>query len=144
MTTTPAVPDTPARRAPVRRVVAAVAALVAFAALVTVAGCAKADDATPEDKTFGYSGTTLNVVSRHHVPTDLVATDSQDVKVTRWFKAEVLGKQRSEWALDGDTLTLEASCSGMANCDARFRVEVPPHITVLRDGRATELTGKAA
>ncbi|MFI6846776.1 hypothetical protein OG535_33450 [Kitasatospora sp. NBC_00085] len=139
MTATPAVPDTP-----VRQVLATVVALVALAALVAVTGCAKADEATPEDKTFGYHGTTLDVVSLHHVPTDPVMADRQDIKVTRWFKTDVIGNQRSSWALDDDTLTLEASCSGIANCDARFRVEVPPHITVLRDGRATELKGDAA
>ncbi|WP_406195644.1 hypothetical protein OH807_07905 [Kitasatospora sp. NBC_01560] len=83
-------------------------------------------------------------MARHEVPTDLVATDRHDVKVIRWFTADVIGKQRSEWVLEGDTLTLEPSCSGFANCDARFRVEVPPHITVLRDGRATELKGSAS
>ncbi|GAA1391350.1 hypothetical protein GCM10009639_21070 [Kitasatospora putterlickiae] len=117
------------------------AALAAAVLLAVVTGCAKAEDATPESTVFGYSGGTLNVVSRHHVPTDLVATDRQDVKVTRWFKADGIARERTSWTLEGDTLTLEASCSGFANCDARFRVEVPPHVTVLRDGRATDLKG---
>ncbi|MEV6979123.1 hypothetical protein, partial [Kitasatospora sp. NPDC093806] len=106
-----------------------------------VAGCARAEDAEPESMVFGFTGGTLNVVSLHDVPTDLVATDRQDVKVTRWFEANVIGRQRSGWTLEGDTLTLEASCSGYADCDARFRVEVPPHVTVLRDGKATDLKG---
>ncbi|MER7705396.1 hypothetical protein ABTX81_21205 [Kitasatospora sp. NPDC097605] len=119
----------------------AVAVAVLLAAL---AGCAKAEDATPESTVFDYSGSTLNVVSRYHVPTDLVAADRQDVKVTRWFKADGIAEERTSWVLEGDTLALEASCSGLANCDARFRVEVPPHVAVLRDGRTTDLKGAGA
>ncbi|MER5350074.1 hypothetical protein ABT093_07055 [Kitasatospora sp. NPDC002551] len=117
------------------------AALALAVLLAAVAGCARAGDAEPESTVFGFGGSTLNVVARHHVPTDLVATDRQDVKVTRWFKADGIGTERTSWSLEGDTLTLVASCSGIANCDARFRVEVPPHVTVLRDGRATDLKG---
>ncbi|MFB6888644.1 hypothetical protein ACFCX4_04925 [Kitasatospora sp. NPDC056327] len=136
------------RRRPVRRRgpsvgrIPAVGALFAATVLLAaVAGCARSGDAEPESTVFGFDGATLNVVARHHVPTDLVAADRQDVKVTRWFKADGIGRERAEWTLEGDTLTLEASCSGFANCDARFRVEVPPHVAVLRDGRATDLKG---
>ncbi|MET8701740.1 hypothetical protein ABZW10_23140 [Kitasatospora sp. NPDC004723] len=109
--------------------------------LTAVAGCAKAGDADPESTVFTFSGSTLNVVALHHVPTDLVAADRQDVKVTRWFKADGIGKERSSWVLEENTLTLEASCSGFANCDARFRVEVPLNTAVLRDGKKTDLKG---
>ncbi|MFF8774872.1 hypothetical protein [Kitasatospora sp. NPDC015120] len=128
-------------RRPRGRLPTVVAALALAVLPAAVAGCARAADATPESTVFGYSGSTLNVVSRYHVPTDLVATDRQDIKVTRWFKADGIAEERTGWELEGDTLTLEASCSGFADCDARFRVEVPPHIAVLRDGRATELKG---
>ncbi|MFJ9948751.1 hypothetical protein [Kitasatospora sp. NPDC091207] len=131
----------PGRRTVGRARPVIVLVLAALAGSVVVTGCASADEAKPEEMTFSYSGSTLDVVSLHHVPTDLVATDRQDIKVTRWFKADVVGTQKSDWSLEGDTLTLEASCSGFANCDARFRVEVPSSVAVLRDGRATDLKG---
>ncbi|WP_380281496.1 hypothetical protein [Kitasatospora purpeofusca] len=145
-TTSPTVPPAgPGRRRRGRSAGRMPVAGAAVAVLLTaVAGCAEAGDATPESTVFGFSGGTLNVVSRHHVPTDLVATDRQDVKVTRWFKADGIGKERTGWTLEDNTLTLEASCSGFANCDARFRVEVPTRTAVLRDGRATDLKGTGA
>ncbi|MFE6868236.1 hypothetical protein ACFVFS_16930 [Kitasatospora sp. NPDC057692] len=150
MAAVPAVPNLrnepapTARRRFAGRVPAAGAAAAAALLLAAVTGCAKAADAKPESTVFGYRGSTLNVVARHHVPADLVAADRQDVKVTRWFKADGIGRERTGWTLEGDTLTLEASCSGFANCDARFRVEVPTHMAVQRDGRATDLKGTGA
>ncbi|MEE1822524.1 hypothetical protein PUR61_10015 [Streptomyces sp. BE20] len=117
-------------------------AVTAVVLLAAVTGCARAEEAEPESTLFGYAGTTLDVVVAHHVPTDLVTADRQDIKVTRWFKADVVGTSTTDWRLEGDTLHLEASCSGLADCDARFRVEVPPHVAVLRDGRATDLKGR--
>ncbi|MFB7474428.1 hypothetical protein [Kitasatospora sp. NPDC056184] len=150
MAAVPAVPNRRNEHAPTARgrfagrMPAAGAAVAATVLLAAVAGCAKAADAEPESAVFGFSGSTLNVVARHQVPTDLVAADRQDVKVTRWFKADGIGRERTSWTLEGDTLTLEASCSGFANCDARFRVEVPAHMAVQRDGRATDLKGAGA
>ncbi|MFF2043643.1 hypothetical protein ACFVVX_24815 [Kitasatospora sp. NPDC058170] len=130
----------PARRS---KTPATALALAALASLAAVTGCATASDATPEEKTFGYGGTTLNVRS-HEVSTDLVATDRQDIKVTRWFDARVVGRKETSWVLSDDTLDLQAGCVGIANCDARFRVEVPRNLTVLRDGRETDLKGGAS
>ncbi|MGW6914612.1 hypothetical protein ACWGB8_12435 [Kitasatospora sp. NPDC054939] len=107
---------------------------------VAVSGCASVSKATPEEKTFSYAGPTLDVRA-HEVATDLVAADRQDIKVTRWFDAKNIGKKEVSWTLDGNTLDLRAGCTGFANCDARFRVEVPRGLTVLRDGRPTDLKG---
>ncbi|MFI9331731.1 hypothetical protein ACIGZJ_29840 [Kitasatospora sp. NPDC052868] len=122
---------------------AAALALAALGSLAAVTGCASASDATPEERTFSYGGATLNVRS-HEVSTDLVATDRQDIKVTRWFDARVLGSKETSWSLSGDNLDLQAGCTGIANCDARYRVEVPRNLTVLRDGRETDLKGGAS
>ncbi len=118
----------------------ALIALVA-AALVPLAGCADANDAKPEEKTFAFTGTSLDVRS-HGAPADLVATDRQDVKVTRWFDTSgKLGDAKESWTLDGGVLELKAGCNGFANCDTKYRIEVPTGVAVLRDGRQTDLKG---
>ncbi|GGQ05815.1 hypothetical protein [Streptosporangium pseudovulgare] len=114
-------------------------ALVAFVAAAALTGCAEASNATPSQTTFPFSGRTLDVRA-HETPTDLVAADRKDIKVTLWF--DVKGTNpTSSWSLDGKTLELRAGCSGWADCSARFRVEVPHGVKVLRDGRKTDLRG---
>ncbi|WP_223167651.1 serine hydrolase domain-containing protein [Nonomuraea sp. SYSU D8015] len=117
-------------------------AIGAIAVLTTVTGCAAYVQAQPEEKTFAFAGRTLDVVA-NGVPTDLVAADREDVKVVRWFDVKS-GAKKTSWVLKGNTLTLKAECLGFANCDARFRVEVPRTVRVLRDGRPTKLRGVAA
>ena len=114
--------------------------LVACGAALVVAGCASTETATPDTTTFPYSGTTLDVQS-HDTATDLVATDRDDIRVTRWFDSRFATGVRQVWQIEEDVLTLRADCTGFANCDARFRVEVPGDITVLRDGEPTDLVG---
>ncbi|OKJ09113.1 hypothetical protein [Kitasatospora sp. CB01950] len=114
---------------------------LAVAALLPLTGCADASEAKPEEQTFAFSGTTLDVKA-HGNPTDLIPADRTDVKVTRWFDtgAQVGGKKLS-WTLDDGVLDLHAGCTGLADCEARFRVEVPRNVAVTRDGRATDLKG---
>ncbi|MEJ3654750.1 hypothetical protein WEH80_17420 [Actinomycetes bacterium KLBMP 9759] len=107
------------------------------ATALVVAGCASHLEAMPEVQAFPFTGTTLNVES-NGVPTDLVATERTDIKVTRWFSARS-GVKDARWSLRDGTLDLVAQCGGFANCDARFEVEVPAGITVLRSGRPTQL-----
>lgn len=116
-------------------------AVALLAALGVLTACSvDAHKATPQHKTFAFGGGTLDVRA-HGTPTDLVAADRDDVEVTRWFDAKFGSKKTLRWRLDGDTLDLEAGCTGLALCDARFRVEVPRGVTVLRDGRPTALRG---
>lgn len=108
---------------------------------IALTGCSvDAKSAEPAVKTFAFDGRTLDVKT-HEIPADLVATDRKDIRVTRWFDAKS-GKKRLRWELKGDTLDLEAGCSGLAICDARFKVEVPRGVTVLRDGAKTDLRGQ--
>ena len=109
--------------------------------LIALAGCATASEATPVTTTFPFDGTILDVRS-HDVATDLVATDRDDVEVTRWFATKLATGVKADWSLTDRTLDLRADCTGIANCDARFRVEVPLGVRVLRDGQATELDGR--
>lgn len=105
-----------------------------------VAGCSvDASTAAPESKVFPFRGTTLDVRT-HEVAADLVAVDREDVKVTRWFDAAA-GSEHLSWELKGGVLDIDAGCSGFAICDAKFRVEVPKGVTVLRDGRKSGLRG---
>ncbi|MFV2171700.1 hypothetical protein ACFHW2_02405 [Actinomadura sp. LOL_016] len=115
-----------------------------FAAVVLAAGLsggcvADADKADPVSRTFPLTGATLDVKA-HDVPTDLVAADRRDVKVTRWFDDKSPWSD-AWWRLEDGVLDMAASCSGIANCDARFRVEVPRGVRVLRDGEPTDLGG---
>ncbi|WP_050514953.1 hypothetical protein [Streptomyces rimosus] len=121
------------------RLAAAVAA--PLAALVLTGCSVDAKSAAPAVKTFPFTGRTLNVKT-HEIPADLVATDRKDIKVTRWFDAKS-GTKTLRWELTGDTLDLQAGCTGLAICDARFKVEVPRGVAVLRDGAKTELDGGA-
>ncbi|MCF3142467.1 hypothetical protein [Streptomyces platensis] len=119
------------------------AVLIAFTAglLLTTTACADAKKADPQKKTFPFSGKKLNVRTNDN-PTDLVAADIKDVRVTLWFhEGASLGDSNITWELKGDTLDLDASCSGLADCDTKFRVQVPRDTTVLRNGNPTSLKG---
>ncbi|MFI7245913.1 hypothetical protein [Streptomyces qinglanensis] len=118
-------------------------ALIALTAglLLTTTACADAKKADPREKAFPFSGKKLNVRTNDN-PTDLVAADIENVRVTLWFDEGVsLGGSDITWELKGDTLDLDAACSGLADCDTKFRVEVPRDTTVLRNGNPTDLKG---
>ncbi|CAM5245602.1 hypothetical protein GCM10010329_53970 [Streptomyces spiroverticillatus] len=125
---------------PARPLARTVASLAVAAAALALTGCATAKEAEPEVKTFAVAGDSLNVTS-HGSPTDLVATDRKDVQVTRWFDTGWGSDPESSWELKGDALDLVAQCEGFANCDVRFRVEVPKGLKVLRNGKPTDLKG---
>ncbi len=130
----------PTRARTTRRRTTALTTLLA-GLLLTTAACADAAKAEPREKAFPFRGDRLNVRT-HDNPTDLVAADVEEVRVTLWFDDSAsLGSSEITWELRGDTLDLNASCSGLANCDTKFRVEVPRDLTVLRDGDSTALQG---
>ena len=108
--------------------------------MLGLTSCATAAKATPVTTTFPFSEPTLDIRT-HDVATDLVASDRSDVQVTRWFDTKLATGIHATWSLTNRTLDLRADCTGLANCDARFRVEVPNHVKVLRNGKATKLVG---
>ncbi|GAA3487224.1 hypothetical protein [Streptomyces cremeus] len=118
----------------------AVAACATLAAALALTGCAAAKDAEPEVKTFPVPGGSLNVKA-HGSPADLVATDREDIQVTRWFDTGWGTDPKSSGKLKDGVLELVAACDGFAHCDVRFRIEVPEDLKVLRDGRPTDLKG---
>lgn len=129
------------RTVPKRPAAPAVVAVAAVAAALALTSCSvDASQAKPESKTFPYAGSALKLTT-HEVATELVAGDRKDIKVTRWFDAAA-GTEHLKWTLKGDTLDIDAGCSGIAFCDAKFRVEVPRGVAVTKDGRRTGLTGK--
>ncbi len=115
-------------------------AAAAVAALGLTGRSVDATKATPESKSFPYTGTSLKLTT-HEVATDLVATDRKDIKVTRWFDPAA-GSERLTWTLQGDILDIDAGRTGIALCDARFKVELPKGTAVTRDGERAALTGK--
>ncbi|MYT28848.1 MULTISPECIES: hypothetical protein [unclassified Streptomyces] len=124
-----------------KRPVTLVAAAAAVVAAFGLTGCSvDASKAKPVTKTFAYSGKSLNVTT-HEVATKIVAADRKDIKVTRWFDSAA-GTEHLKWVLKGNTLDIDAGCSGIAICDAKFQVEVPKGIAVSKDGEQT-LSGKS-
>ncbi|MGW1378010.1 hypothetical protein ACWD6P_27570 [Streptomyces sp. NPDC002446] len=116
-----------------KRPAALVVAAAAVAAALGLTGCSvDASKAKPESKTFAYAGKALRLTT-HEVATKVVAADRADIKVTRWFDAAA-GSEHLTWVLKGDTLDIDAGCSGIAICDARFEVEVPKGVAVTKDG----------
>lgn len=106
--------------------------VTASLASLGLVGCTtEASNANPETATFLYSGDTL-ILKTNEVATDVVATDREDIQVTRWFE-HTAGFERLKWEIDGDTLEIDAGCHGIAICDARFEVEVPQDLHVERD-----------
>ncbi|MFJ8824773.1 DUF4097 family beta strand repeat-containing protein [Streptomyces sp. NPDC102467] len=124
-----------ARGARAVRGLAAAAAVVAVAATATACGADASDDDHPDHRSFALHGTTLTVDSDDSA-LELVPGDSDQVKVTRWFKGStVVGsdpKVTWKWQADEDRLTLRLHCSGIVtDCSARHRVEVPRGIAVV-------------
>lgn len=133
-----AVPPTPRHRVARRRPVRTLTGVLALSLVLTA--CARWESADPETKVFEHTGDVLDVRS-DGVPTDLVAGERDDVEVTVWFDTRFATGAEYDWSLEGDRLDLHAGCTGLANCDARFRVEVPQGMVVLRDGQPTDLAG---
>jgi hypothetical protein len=96
-------------------------------------GCdVDASSATPESETFVYDGDSLKLMT-NEVATKVIRTNRDDIKVTRWFDSKA-GSKRLVWELEGDTLEIDAGCSGLAICDAKFEVEIPEGLAVVKDG----------
>ncbi len=109
--------------------------------LMILASCASYLEAEPEEKEFEFDGKSLNVI-QNSIPTDLFAEERENVKVVRKLHVKS-GSADTDWSLEENTLNLKASCFGLANCDARYEVYVPLDVEVLRNGKPTQLTGKA-
>lgn len=121
---------------------ATLVAVAALAATVGLTGCSvDASKVKPDTKVFQYKGETLKLTT-HEVATKVVAGDRKDIKVTRWFDSAA-GTEHLKWELKGDTLDIDAGCSGIAVCDAKFQVDVPKDLTVIKDGKKADLKGKS-
>ncbi|MFD0856663.1 DUF4097 family beta strand repeat-containing protein [Actinomadura adrarensis] len=100
-----------------------------------------ADHETVSDqKSFPLGGNRLTIV----VPSsnlEVVPGRGPGVQVRRWLGGTPAKPGNSSWSLDGDTLRLRINCSGLVlKCDSRFRVAVPPNVSLLvnsGDGRST-------
>lgn len=119
--------------------------LLAAGSLLAVTGCASTNKVEPQTKTFAFSAKELDVLTNDN-PTDLAvskdAPDTKEVRVTLWFdKGITVGGSDIKWELKGSTLDLDASCNGVADCDTKFRVEVPRDVKVKRNGKATDIKG---
>lgn len=130
--TRPTHPAHPTRRT--RRRITLVVGACAATAVLGLTGCSvDASSVDPETKTFAYDGERLNLTT-NEVATKVIVADRKDIKVTRWFDS-VTGTKRLKWQLDGDTLDIDAGCTGIAICDAKFEVEVPEGLAVRKDGK---------
>ncbi|QLJ00634.1 DUF4097 family beta strand repeat protein [Streptomyces sp. NEAU-sy36] len=109
---------------------------LAGAVVLAVSGCGASagKDRHPEHRSFAVRGHTLTVDSDDS-GLEIVGGrgEGRNVAVTRWFDGSVLvgGKPRVSWAFKDDRLVLRMHCSGLvADCSARYRVEVPAGIGV--------------
>ena len=110
---------------------------------VLVTGCTTEplEEVKPHNAAFSFAGDTLDV-RQHGIPTDLVVGVRDDVLVSYRVSAAG-GKPRDpELSLAGGVLQLGDPCPPLVFCDARYRVEIPEGITVLRDGEPTDIKGK--
>ncbi|ALE05950.1 hypothetical protein AL755_11520 [Arthrobacter sp. ERGS1:01] len=88
-------------------------------------------NATVETKSFSFSGENL-IVTSHSSDLELISADVDEIQVERASSGSMIGAEpKSVWQLDGNTLTLDQSCTGISiNCGARFTVKVPRNVTL--------------
>lgn len=117
----------PRRRRIRARAVFVACAVVTVASLASGCGAQAGDDQDPDHRSFSLQGKTLTIDSDDSA-LDLVPVDGDRVRVTRWFKGQVVlgGDPSVSWTWHDDRLTLRTHCSGViTDCSARHRVEVP-------------------
>jgi hypothetical protein len=117
-----------------RRAVAGVVVVGALVAGVSGCGASAGDDKHPDHRSFGLRGRTLTVDSDDSALEIVGARgDGKTVEVTRWFKGSVTvgSRPRVSWSFKDDRLVLRMHCSGIvADCSARYRIEVPRGVGV--------------
>ncbi|MGJ5751159.1 DUF4097 family beta strand repeat-containing protein [Streptomyces puniciscabiei] len=109
-----------------------------LAAGVSACGASAGDDKHPDHRSFALHGGTLTVDS-DDADLEIVAAPADKagaVQVTRWFKGRVVvgGSPRVSWSFEDDRLKLRMHCDGfIADCSAKYRIEVPRGIRVTVD-----------
>ncbi|MER5280558.1 DUF4097 family beta strand repeat-containing protein [Streptomyces sp. NPDC002809] len=88
-------------------------------------------NATPESKSFGFSGDSLTVKS-NSADLHLIASDVDDVEVERRVSGTKIGGEiGAGWQFEGGILTLSVDCDGVSvNCSAKYTVKVPRNVAV--------------
>ncbi|MFI7103761.1 DUF4097 family beta strand repeat-containing protein [Streptomyces sp. NPDC050161] len=88
-------------------------------------------NATPESKSFGFSGDSLTVKS-NSADLHLIASDVDDIEVERRVSGTKIGGEiDAGWQFKGGILTLSVDCDGVSvNCDAKYTVKVPRNVAV--------------
>ena len=93
----------------------------ALLALAVATGCASGgafDE--PEEKGFDDIPELL-LVEVEDADLELVPADTEQIRVTR----EETGAAGGDWDLEGGTLTLEADCGTLTDCEVRYEVALP-------------------
>ncbi|MFJ6139192.1 DUF4097 family beta strand repeat-containing protein [Kitasatospora sp. NPDC092286] len=108
-----------------------VAALPALAAALT--GCGVTDDLAAQPRSdsqdFAVHGDQFTVETDQDVT--LLPADGKAVRVDRHLTGRAAQDGNATWVLDGTTLRLSATCSGVAlNCQADHTVHVPRNMAV--------------
>ncbi|MGW6205889.1 DUF4097 family beta strand repeat-containing protein [Streptomyces sp. NPDC055089] len=105
--------------------------------------------ATPESKSFGFSGDSLTVRS-NSADLHLIASDVDDIEVERRVSGTKIGGEiDAGWQFEGGILTLSVDCDGVSvNCNAKYTVKVPRNVAVTAeygnsDVRLSNLGGAA-
>lgn len=120
------------------RTLRALGGALLFALVAT--GCSAGgatDSATVETTSFAFSGENLTVTS-HDSDLELISADVDDIEVERATSGSMVGAEpESVWQLDGNTLTLKHSCTGVSiNCNARFTVKFPRNVAISAENQS--------
>ncbi|MFB8142036.1 DUF4097 family beta strand repeat-containing protein [Streptomyces parvus] len=88
-------------------------------------------NATPESKSFAFSGDSLTVKS-DSADLHLIASDVDDIEVERRVGGTKIGGGiDAGWQIEGGVLTLSVDCDGVSvNCRAKYTVKVPRDVAV--------------
>jgi hypothetical protein len=109
-------------------------------------GLANQNASRHDERTFPYTGKALTIVSTNTI-LSITTGGAGDVKASRTVSGNAVSDGNATWALQGDTLTLTTTCSGLViNCGGRDELRVPDGVALtLRDhGGSVAVNGLAA
>jgi len=105
-------------------------AAAATATLLALGACGGGSQTTHDQHVFSLRGTYL-VIDVPASDLRLVPGSGSGIEVQRWLTGTAAKPGHSSWTLNGDTLQLGVSCSGLVlSCGSRFQVAIPPDVSV--------------
>lgn len=105
-------------------------ASLAVAAAAGLTGCA-ADESRTESRSFALPGKTLKIEVAETSVT-VKSGSGGSVEVERVLQGKAADEGNSTWSMEGETLTLGITCSGVVvSCEGKHTVEVPDGTSIV-------------